>query len=142
MRTPPLNLSVHFIKLLNQNYDKHLHAVSSSILENPNALSPCTHTILLGVREASVWLSAIRAAAIANPIPTPIVPNVPASSLKRSNMEEKAKCDTKIGYCHSLSMPFAKSIKKYFKTHYRRCGCHYLRKQQTLCDVTTRFLGK
>ena len=102
---------MNFIKFLNQNYDKHLHAVSSSIPENPNALSPCTHTTLLGVREASVWLSASRAAAIANPIPTPIVPNVPASNLKRSNMKEKAKCDAKMGYCHSLSMSFAKSIK-------------------------------
>ena len=110
MGNPPLNLSVHFIKLLNQNYDKHLHAVSSSIPENPNALSPCTHTTLLGIREASVWLSASRAAAIANPIPTPIVPNVPASSLKRSNMEEKAKCDTKN---RLLSFPFHAICKEY-----------------------------
>lgn len=57
--------------------------VSTSMPENPNALSPSTQmTRCLG------FLSlATIAAAMANPKPTPIVPKVPASSL----LENKAK---------------------------------------------------
>lgn len=58
------------------------HAVSTSIPENPNALSPWIQNIgdlsdldLIGVA------SLTKAAAIAKPHPTPIVPNVPASNL-------------------------------------------------------------
>ena len=57
----------------------HLHAVSSSIPENPKALSPWIQNTggTVGV------VCETRAAAIAKPHPTPIVPNVPASNLYR-----------------------------------------------------------
>lgn len=56
----------------------HLHMVSTSMPENPKALSPSTQTIL---RPLSPLLLSRVAAAIAKPRPTPIVPNVPASNL-------------------------------------------------------------
>ena len=57
----------------------YLCAVSTSIPEKPNALSPCMHTT--GPRSDGGLCCSKRAAAIANPQPTPIVPNVPASNL-------------------------------------------------------------
>ena len=57
----------------------YLCAVSTSIPEKPNALSPCMHTT--GPRSDGGLFCSKRAAAIANPQPTPIVPNVPASNL-------------------------------------------------------------
>ena len=62
----------------NPSYN-HLDAVSTSMPENPNALSPSMATT--GARWASGRLCSTRAAATANPQPTPMVPNVPASSL-------------------------------------------------------------
>lgn len=56
----------------------HLHMVSTSMPENPKALSPSTQTIL---RPLSPLVFSAAAAAIAKPRPTPIVPNVPASNL-------------------------------------------------------------
>lgn len=56
----------------------HLHMVSTSMPENPKALSPSTHTMR---RPLSPLFFSRVAAAIANPRPTPIVPNVPASNL-------------------------------------------------------------
>ena len=49
--------------------------VSTSIPLNPNALSPSTQITL----DSGSWSLQYTAAAIANPRPTPIVPNVPAS---------------------------------------------------------------
>ena len=49
--------------------------VSTSIPLNPKALSPSTQTTL----DSGSWSLQYTAAAIANPRPTPIVPNVPAS---------------------------------------------------------------
>ena len=56
----------------------HLHMVSTSMPENPKALSPSTQTTRRPL--SPLFLSRV-AAAIANPRPTPIVPNVPASNL-------------------------------------------------------------
>lgn len=55
----------------------NLHMVSTSIPENPKALSPSTHTTLWPV----FWFLCTVAAAMAKPRPTPIVPKVPASNL-------------------------------------------------------------
>ena len=55
----------------------YLQMVSTSMPENPNALSPSTQ-----MTRCPGFLSlATIAAAMANPKPTPIVPKVPASSL-------------------------------------------------------------
>ena len=53
----------------------YLQAVSISIPEKPKALSPCIQNT------GDLLPDGIRDAAIANPQPTPMVPNVPASSL-------------------------------------------------------------
>lgn len=55
----------------------YLHIVSTSMPENPKALSPSTQTTLWPL----FLLLSTAAAAIAKPRPTPIVPNVPASNL-------------------------------------------------------------
>ena len=76
---------------MSHTYMLHRQAVSNSIPENPKALSPCMHTT--GSRD--LWpfptalqsLSITMAAAIAKPHPTPIVPNVPASSLWRGRKD-------------------------------------------------------
>lgn len=63
----------------------YLQMVSTSMPENPNALSPSTQmTCCPG------FLSlATKAAAMAKPKPTPIVPKVPASSLLgKKNLNE------------------------------------------------------
>jgi hypothetical protein len=63
--------------------------VSTSMPENPKALSPSTQ-----MTRCPGFLSlATRAAAIANPKPTPIVPKVPASSL----LGNKAKIKHTLG---------------------------------------------
>lgn len=60
----------------------HLHMVSTSMPENPKALSPSTQTTFLPL--GSFVSSA--AAAMAKPRPTPIVPNVPASNLNATGV--------------------------------------------------------
>lgn len=55
----------------------YLQMVSTSMPENPKALSPSTQM----TRFPGLLSLATTAAAIANPKPTPIVPKVPASSL-------------------------------------------------------------
>ena len=60
--------------------------VSTSIPEKPKALSPSMHITLLPEFSARHQI----AAAIAKPKPTPIVPNVPASSLKYSTSSTTA----------------------------------------------------
>lgn len=69
----------------------HLHMVSTSMPENPKALSPSTHTIL---RPFSPLLLSSVAAAIAKPRPTPIVPNVPASNLTGQAEPQNNDCIT------------------------------------------------
>lgn len=69
----------------------YLQMVSTSMPENPNALSPSTQM----TRCPGLLSLATMAAAIANPKPTPIVPKVPASSL----LENKAKMKPS-GACH------------------------------------------
>ena len=68
-------------------YTIYLQTVSSSIPENPMALSPSIHTTRL-----PGYLSwQCMQAAIAEPGPIPIVPKVPASILE---LYKKAKCPT------------------------------------------------
>lgn len=92
----------------------YLQAVSSSIPENPNALSPWIHTTLSG--ELPDLLATLRenmAAAIANPVPTPIVPNVPASNL---SWKERYKCcwlNTKIIQEYGIMMCLQVSLYSY-----------------------------
>ncbi len=58
----------------------HLTIVSTSMPEKPKALSPSIHTTLWTL----FCVCSKTAAAMANPGPTPIVPNVPASNLYRT----------------------------------------------------------
>lgn len=69
----------------------YLQMVSTSMPENPKALSPSTQMTLF---PGFLSLATI-AAAIANPKPTPIVPKVPASSLLGNKAEIKLS-----GACH------------------------------------------
>ena len=64
------------LKMTNTNGSFCRIIVSTSIPLNPNALSPSTQTTL----DSGSWSLQYTAAAIANPRPTPIVPNVPASN--------------------------------------------------------------
>lgn len=65
-------------------YSLYLQATSSSIPENPNALSPWIQNTC-PFSPVSLWLESrtMRLAAIAYPHPRPIVAKVPASSLER-----------------------------------------------------------
>lgn len=68
----------------------YLQMVSTSMPENPNALSPSTQ-----MTRCPGFLSlATIAAAMANPKPTPIVPKVPASSLlgNKAKMKLSGAC--------------------------------------------------
>lgn len=64
----------------------YLQMVSTSMPENPKALSPSTQM----TRCPGLLSLATRAAAIANPKPTPIVPKVPASSLLRTKLKSNS----------------------------------------------------
>lgn len=86
IKSMPSNSSIHgiLVKLSLAIYKeglpeqkRYLQIVSTSIPENPKALSPSMQT----TRFSGVWSLATIAAAIAKPSPTPIVPKVPASSL-------------------------------------------------------------
>ena len=93
----------------------NLAAVSSSIPEKPNAESPWMQNTGEGSSPFPFNSACTRAAAMAKPQPTPIVPNVPASSLKTRNRTTQIQCHisfyqstvsitppTKAGYgCHT-----------------------------------------
>jgi len=70
------------LQYISSQHTENLQAVSTSMPENPNALSPWTQT----TRVSGLWSRHQAAAAIAEPQPTPIVPNDPASRLHAQQM--------------------------------------------------------
>lgn len=84
-----LEKHIHIILFGEKRQWTHLHMVSTSMPENPKALSPSTQTIR---RPLSPLFVSRLAAAIANPRPTPIVPNVPASNLTGNDETQNNDC--------------------------------------------------
>lgn len=108
---------MNIIILLERQLRTHLHMVSTSMPENPKALSPSTHTIL---RPFSPLLRSSVAAAIAKPRPTPIVPNVPASNLTGQAEPQNNDCITQLH--HMTASPPARARRTPFLLLHGLCG--------------------
>lgn len=95
---------INIILFAERHLQTHLHMVSTSMPENPKALSPSTQTIRRPL--SPLFLSRV-AAAIANPRPTPIVPNVPASNLTgydETQNNDCIMCVPSYKHCESIGL--------------------------------------